>query len=248
MGHGDGGWCRRLAGEERWTAHRPRASAGRARPRGDAGRVSGPAAVEWGHPTRGRQVPAVGAAFFCFCLSAGCLGLGAWQEYGSLDWPCLHRAHARPRRPIGSGARRHRRAPPSRTRLVPAAAGSAMLAREPGSLRVACRYAHGDEPGRRRAPRPRARDGSGTMQERRLTFDTLGLSADLLRTVADEGYTDPTPVQEAGHPPRPRRPRRPRRRPDRHRQDRRVRRCRSSSACGSTPTRRSRRRATPSAP
>ena len=27
------------------------------------------------------------------------------------------------------------------------------------------------------------------------TFDTLGLSADLLRTVAEEGYTEPTPVQ-----------------------------------------------------
>jgi ATP-dependent RNA helicase RhlE len=28
-----------------------------------------------------------------------------------------------------------------------------------------------------------------------LTFDTLGLSAELLRAVADEGYTEPTPVQ-----------------------------------------------------
>ncbi len=28
-----------------------------------------------------------------------------------------------------------------------------------------------------------------------MTFDTLGLSADLLRTVAEEGYTEPTPVQ-----------------------------------------------------
>jgi ATP-dependent RNA helicase RhlE len=33
-----------------------------------------------------------------------------------------------------------------------------------------------------------------------LTFDTLGLSADLLKTVAEEGYTDPTPVQAAAIP------------------------------------------------
>jgi ATP-dependent RNA helicase RhlE len=33
-----------------------------------------------------------------------------------------------------------------------------------------------------------------------MTFDTLGLSADLLRTVAEEGYTQPTPVQEQAIP------------------------------------------------
>jgi ATP-dependent RNA helicase RhlE len=33
-----------------------------------------------------------------------------------------------------------------------------------------------------------------------MTFDTLGLSADLLRTVAEEGYTEPTPVQERAIP------------------------------------------------
>jgi ATP-dependent RNA helicase RhlE len=33
-----------------------------------------------------------------------------------------------------------------------------------------------------------------------LTFDTLGLSADLLRTVAEEGYVEPTPVQAAAIP------------------------------------------------
>ncbi len=38
------------------------------------------------------------------------------------------------------------------------------------------------------------------MQEPRLTFDTLGLSADLLQTVIEEGYTAPTPVQEAAIP------------------------------------------------
>jgi len=34
-----------------------------------------------------------------------------------------------------------------------------------------------------------------------LTFDALGLSADLLRTVAEEGYQAPTPVQAAAIPP-----------------------------------------------
>ncbi len=33
-----------------------------------------------------------------------------------------------------------------------------------------------------------------------MTFDTLGLSADLLRTVGEEGYTTPTPVQAAAIP------------------------------------------------
>jgi ATP-dependent RNA helicase RhlE len=33
-----------------------------------------------------------------------------------------------------------------------------------------------------------------------MTFDTLGLSADLVRTVAEEGYTEPTPVQEKAIP------------------------------------------------
>jgi ATP-dependent RNA helicase RhlE len=33
-----------------------------------------------------------------------------------------------------------------------------------------------------------------------LTFDTLGLSADLLRTVAEEGYLEPTPVQAQAIP------------------------------------------------
>ena len=33
-----------------------------------------------------------------------------------------------------------------------------------------------------------------------MTFDTLGLSADLLRTVAEEGYDTPTPVQAAAIP------------------------------------------------
>ncbi|HEY3164350.1 MAG TPA: DEAD/DEAH box helicase [Candidatus Limnocylindrales bacterium] len=33
-----------------------------------------------------------------------------------------------------------------------------------------------------------------------MTFDTLGLSADLLRTVAEEGYTEPTPVQARAIP------------------------------------------------
>ncbi len=33
-----------------------------------------------------------------------------------------------------------------------------------------------------------------------MTFETLGLSADLLQTVAEEGYTEPTPVQERSIP------------------------------------------------
>ena len=33
-----------------------------------------------------------------------------------------------------------------------------------------------------------------------MTFESLGLSADLLRTVAEEGYTEPTPVQRAAIP------------------------------------------------
>ena len=33
-----------------------------------------------------------------------------------------------------------------------------------------------------------------------LPFDQLGLSADILRAVADEGYTTPTPVQEEAIP------------------------------------------------
>jgi ATP-dependent RNA helicase RhlE len=38
------------------------------------------------------------------------------------------------------------------------------------------------------------------VQERGLSFETLGLSADLLRTVAEEGYETPTPVQAAAIP------------------------------------------------
>src|SRR5436190_4842082 len=43
-----------------------------------------------------------------------------------------------------------------------------------------------------------ARDG--TTQERCLTFDSLGLSADLLQVVAEEGYRVPTPVQAEAIP------------------------------------------------
>ena len=47
-----------------------------------------------------------------------------------------------------------------------------------------------------RWPRPAgcAADPTGAI----LTFESLGLSADLLRTVAEEGYVKPTPVQAAG--------------------------------------------------
>ncbi len=53
------------------------------------------------------------------------------------------------------------------------------------------RVANHDPPAR---PRP---DGP---QEPCLTFDNLGLSADILRAVADEGYTEPTPIQAQAIP------------------------------------------------
>ena len=68
-----------------------------------------------------------------------------------------------------------------------------------------------------------------------MSFDPLGLTPELLRAVADQGYTEPTPVQARGDPARPRRPRRPRRRPDRHRQDRRLRAADPPAAQRSTP-------------
>ena len=104
------------------------------------------------------------------------------------------------------------------------------------------RAAHGGRAKARRhaaavAPREPPPRRPGPTQEPRLTFDTLGLSADLLRTVAEEGYTEPTPVQErpspsssraatSSPPPRPA-PARPPPSP-----------CRSSTGCGSTRTRR----------
>jgi len=49
--------------------------------------------------------------------------------------------------------------------------------------------------------RPAATDRTGrTEPGRDLTFDSLGLSADLLATVAEEGYVEPTPVQSAAIP------------------------------------------------
>src|SRR6478609_3244863 len=44
------------------------------------------------------------------------------------------------------------------------------------------------------------RPNSGGRWSQYLPFDTLGLSADLLRAVADEGYVTPTPVQEEAIP------------------------------------------------
>ena len=80
-----------------------------------------------------------------------------------------------------------------------------------------------------------------------LRFEELGLSADLLRTVADEGYTEPTPVQERAIPLVLAGPRRPRRRPDRHRQDGGVHAADPRPPEGATRTPRSRRPATRSA-
>jgi ATP-dependent RNA helicase RhlE len=50
------------------------------------------------------------------------------------------------------------------------------------------------------APALPRRDGIGERTGARLTFDSLGLSADLLQTVAEEGYHTPTPVQAAAIP------------------------------------------------
>ena len=80
-----------------------------------------------------------------------------------------------------------------------------------------------------------------------LQFEELGLSADLLRTVAEEGYTEPTPVQERAIPLVLAGQGRPRRRPDRHRQDGRLHAARSSTGCARTRTPRSRPPATRSA-
>jgi ATP-dependent RNA helicase RhlE len=67
-------------------------------------------------------------------------------------------------------------------------------------------------PGRLPGPRPLDRDPShaltgarapreGHRQERlNVTFEHLGLAPDLLRAVADQGYTEPTPVQAAAIP------------------------------------------------
>ena len=69
-----------------------------------------------------------------------------------------------------------------------------------------------------RGQRPR-RDHAGAA----LTFESLGLSADLLRTVAEEGYHTPTPVQDGCHPAGPPGARSAGRCPDRDWQDRRIR-------------------------
>ena len=66
-------------------------------------------------------------------------------------------------------------------------------------------------------------------------------------TVAEEGYTEPTPVQAAAIPLVLAGPRRPRGGPDRHRQDRRLRAADPRPAARRTPTRASRRPATRSA-
>ena len=80
-----------------------------------------------------------------------------------------------------------------------------------------------------------------------MTFDSLGLSADLVRIVAEEGYETPTPVQAAAIPLVLAGPRRPRGGPDRAPARPRPSCCRSSTGCGRTRTPASRRPATRSA-
>ena len=53
----------------------------------------------------------------------------------------------------------------------------------------------------------------------RMSFDDLGLSPAVLRAVAEEGYTEPTPDPAPGHPDRAVRPGPHGASPDRHRQD-----------------------------
>ena len=55
-------------------------------------------------------------------------------------------------------------------------------------------------PARVAVTNPPARATSDRATGARLTFDHLGLSADLLRAVADEGYTEPTAHPGQGHP------------------------------------------------
>ena len=69
-----------------------------------------------------------------------------------------------------------------------------MLRAAHGRLRPTRRPATVALPRKTRPRRP------GSLQEPRLTFDSLGLSADLLKTVIEEGYTEPTPVQAAAIP------------------------------------------------
>jgi hypothetical protein len=56
-----------------------------------------------------------------------------------------------------------------------------------------------------------------------MQFTELGLSAELLRAIGEQGYTTPTPGPGTGYSPHPRRPRSRSAGPDRHRQDRSLR-------------------------
>ena len=55
-----------------------------------------------------------------------------------------------------------------------------------------------------------------------MSFEELGLSAELLRAVAEQGYSIPTPVQRLAIPPHPERPRHHGSRPNGHRKNRGV--------------------------
>jgi ATP-dependent RNA helicase RhlE len=70
---------------------------------------------------------------------------------------------------------------------------------DPGSPRATARCPAG---GPETTPRPlwSTRPTARGQPRSQMTFDTLGLSADLLRTVAEEGYEHPTPVQAKAIP------------------------------------------------
>ncbi len=63
---------------------------------------------------------------------------------------------------------------------------------------------------------------SGPIPGALMHFTDLGLSADILRAVTEQGYDTPTPIQAQAIPVVLGRPRPDGRRPDRHRQDRRL--------------------------
>ena len=71
-----------------------------------------------------------------------------------------------------------------------------MIVRVTTKLRAGGPLGQHEQPTR---PTP-ARKPAGGHAGEHLTFESLGLSADLLQTVKEEGYTEPTPVQAQAIP------------------------------------------------